>query len=45
MTDAIKGALLIGAVIGLLLSGAACEVMRWNECLRVHPFWYCAGEK
>lgn len=31
------GALIIGA---LALSGA-----RYNECRRVHPWWYCIGGK
>ena len=20
-------------------------VMRWNECRRIHPFWYCVTNK
>lgn len=32
-------------VVALLALGISCGVMRYNECRRVHPWWYCMGEK
>lgn len=31
-------------VLIVLLIGA-CERRQWNECLRVHPWWYCMEVK
>lgn len=32
--------LFVLALMGLSIS---CGVMRYNECRRVHPVWYCLG--
>lgn len=28
-------------IVGIVVLIGACERARWNECRRVHPFWYC----
>lgn len=30
------------AIIGALVLIGWLGLMRWNECRRIHPFWYCA---
>lgn len=32
-------------IVLLLAWSASCGVMQWNECRRLHPWWYCVGEK
>ncbi len=34
-------ALKILVVLALLSMAISCEVARYNECRRIHPFWYC----
>lgn len=35
----------IVAIVIVLTFGAWLGVMRWNECRRIHPFWYCASAR
>jgi hypothetical protein len=28
-------------LVALIILIGACERARWNECRRVHPWWYC----
>jgi hypothetical protein len=42
-----KGFNVLVALLFILILGmsASCEVMRFRECNRIHPFWYCLGDK
>jgi hypothetical protein len=43
--DALLMATVIFAVAGVLHLVVFYKVATWKECRRIHPWWYCAGEK
>ena len=37
---------LLAIILLVMIFGIGyCERMRWNECRRVHPWWYCFEEQ
>ncbi len=33
------------AVVLTVVFGGAYTIASWNECTRIHPGWYCAGQQ
>lgn len=36
-----RPALLAAVMLAVLTVGSLIHMAKWNECRRVHPFWYC----
>jgi hypothetical protein len=32
-------------VVLLIVLSISCGIARFNECNRLHPFWYCMGQQ
>jgi hypothetical protein len=35
----------VALFVVLMALSVACGVQRYNECRRIHPWWYCMGGK
>lgn len=45
MKDGVERLILAVVVLALIIGGVTCQIMQFNECRRVHPLWYCTGDK
>lgn len=45
MRDALKIIGGMALIAALVIGGCALSVAHWEECRRMHPWWYCAGSK
>lgn len=45
MRDSLKLIAGVSAIVALITFGCWYYVVRLNECRRLHPLWYCIGDK
>lgn len=36
-------AVLLMVIVGLIITGIWMDIKVWNECRRIHPWWYCVA--